>query len=213
VSETAIANLALGRLGVGQAIASIDDLITPAKVCKRFYDTCRREVLRAFPWPFAYQAVALGLVSGQTFPGWSYVYAKPANCLTVRAIGDSSGLRFARSFNWCWDQSQWPAALRQPFQIALKDDGASSIIVTDVQSAYAFLTADVTNAGVFTPDFDSILAWRLAMEAGGPLTVKADLVERAKQEYLYWKSHATASALNESQDDERPESPSISVRY
>lgn len=212
MSDTAIANLALGRLGVGQAIASLSEQSTPARLCNRFFDQCRKEVLRAFPWGFALRAQALAVVSGQTFPGWTYVYQYPQNCVMVRAIGDSAGLRFARTATFCQDQQDWPPVLRQPWQQALKDDNASIVLLSDVQSAYAFLTVDVTNTAVFPVDFTSTLADRLAMEVGGPLQVKADLVNNAQSRYAWSLSQATAQALNESKDDEKPESPSISCR-
>jgi hypothetical protein len=50
------------------------------------------------------------------------------------------------------------------------------------------------------------------MEAGGPLQAKADLIDRAEGRYLRSLSTAAAQALNESRDDEKPESPSISCR-
>lgn len=212
MSSTEIANLTLGRLGVGQLITSIDDQITPAKLCKRFYHQCRREVLRAFPWDFAQRNEALALVAGQTFPGWTYVYQYPNECLMVRAVGDVSGIRYARSAVFCREREQWPPVLRYPWQQALKDDNASRVLLTDVSSAYAFFTVDLENTGVFPPDFTSVFAWRLAMEVGGPLQCKAELVDRAQQQYLFWHSHASAQAMNESRDDEKPESPSISCR-
>jgi hypothetical protein len=212
MSDRLIANLALGRLGIGQAIAALSDQVNPAKVCSRFFDQCRQEVLRAFPWGIALRAQALAIVADQTFPGWAYAYQYPSNCLMVRAVGDETGLRYARSSVFCQDQGDWPAVMRLPFQIALKDDDASSVILSDVRSAFAFFTVDVTNTAVFPPDLRSAFADRLAMEAGGPLTVKADLIDRCEQRYWRTLSTAAAQAMNESKDDERAESPSISCR-
>jgi hypothetical protein len=86
--QVGVYNLCLGRLGVGQAIGSPTENSVPAKTCNRFYDQCRQEVLRAFPWGFAMRAEALALVSGQTFPGWTYVYQYPNKCLNMRAVAD-----------------------------------------------------------------------------------------------------------------------------
>lgn len=212
MDKTGIFNLTLGRLGVGQAVASPTEASNPARICNRFYDQCRQEVLRAFPWGFALRAQALALVAGQTFPGWTYVYQYPDDCLMVRAVGDISGIRYARPQVFCIDQSLWPPVFRSPWQQALKDDFASIVLLSDVQSAYAFFTIDLENTGVFPPDFASALADRLAMEAGGPLQVKADLIDRAEGRYLRSLSTAAAQALNESKDDEKPDSPSITCR-
>lgn len=211
-SSTDIANLALGRLGIGQAIASLSEQSNPARICARFYNQCRQEVLRAFPWGFALRAEALALVSGQTFPGWTYVYQYPDDCLRVHAVADSSGLRYARSSLFCRDQESWPPVMRHPWQQALKDDNASIVLISDVSSAYGFFTVDVENTAVFPPDFTSTLADRLAMEAGGPLQCKADLIDRAEGRYVRSLSGASATAMNEQRDDEKPDSPSISCR-
>jgi hypothetical protein len=158
------------------------------------------------------RAQPLAIVADQTFPGWQYVYQYPANCLMVRAVGDITGLRYANSTTFCRERDDWPVVLRQPFQQALKDDNASIVLLSDVSTAYAYFTVDLENTGVFPPDFVSALADRLAMEAGGPLQVKADLIDRAEGRYLRSLATASAKAFNESKDDEKPDSPSISCR-
>lgn len=214
MSDTDIANLALGRLGVGQAIASLSEQSTPARLCARFYEQCRKEVLRAHPWGFSMSVVALAQVAGQTFPGWTYVYQYPTRCLMARYVGDEAGLRYAQSALLSCNWRQWNELQRKfmPFQVALKSDGASRVLLSDVPNAMSFYTYDVTNTGVFPDDFASVFAWRLAMEVGGPLRASADLVDRARNEFLFWGSHATAQDMNERRDDEKPESPSISCR-
>lgn len=212
MDKTGIFNLTLGRLQVGQAVASPSDQTNQARLCNRFYDQCRQEVLRAFPWGLALRAEALALVADQTFPGWQYVYQYPDDCLRVFAVGDISGIRYARTQVLCGDQETWPPMLRYPWQQALKDDNASRVLLSDVPTAYAFFTVDVENTGVFPADLSSTIAWRLAMEVGGPLQAKLDLVDRAEQKYLFSVSNAAAAAMNEQRDDERPESPSISCR-
>lgn len=212
MSSTDIANLSLGRLGIGQAIASLSEQSNPARICARFYERCRKEVLRAFPWGFALRAEALALVAGQTFPGWTYVYQYPDDCLRVHAVADSSGLRYARASLFCREQETWPPVMRHPWQQALKDDNASIVLLSDVSSAYAFFTVDLENTAVFPPDFASTFADRLAMEVGGPLQCKADLIDRAEGRYVRSLSGSSAAAMNEQRDDEKPESPSISCR-
>lgn len=214
MDSVGVANLTLGRLGVGKAIASLTENSVEAKTCNRFFAQCRQEVLRAHPWGFALQAEALALVSTQTFPGWKYVYQAPDNCLAIRAVGDEAGLRAIREALLCnFDNTGIVLQqYRAPWQLALKADGASQIILTDITSAWAFFTADVPNTGAWPVDFGSVFAWRLAMEVGGPLSCKRELVDAAEQRYVAWLSNAAANNLNEQRDDVRAESPSITCR-
>lgn len=212
--STEIANLALGRLEVGAMIASLSDPSTQAKLCNRFMAHCRQEVLQAFPWSIASWAVPLSAEADQTYPGWAYVYGYPIHALAVRAVSDSSGIRnittYVRGGRW----SDYETLIRSqaPFQIALREDLNARVILSDMPSAFAFVTYDVTNTAVLPPDMKSVIAWRLAMEVGGPLGARRDLVTNARNEYLFWKSHAAARDLNERGTDTPQESPSISCR-
>ena len=214
MDQTGIYNTALARLGVGQVIAAPTENSVPAKTCNRFYEQCRQEVLRAFPWGFALRAEALAEVADQTFPGWAYVYQYPNGCLYMRAVGDEDGLRIVRSQILCSDHS-WPQTLqsvRRPFQKAIKDDGASQVILSDTPDAWAFYTLDVTNTGAMEIDFQNVLSWRLAMEAGGPLQAKRELIDAAESRYFSWLSAAAANTMNEQKDDRQSDSESISCR-
>jgi hypothetical protein len=212
--QVGVYNLCLGRLGVGQAIGSPTENSVPAKTCNRFYDQCRQEVLRAFPWAFALRAEALALVSGQTFPGWTYVYQYPNKCLNMRVVADSSGIRQITSA-LTTDPTDFSTLqqLRQPWQKGLKTDGASQVVLTDVVNAYGFFTYDVTNTGAWDVDFAGVVADRLSMEVGGPLQAKPELVVAATNRYATWFSMAAAAAMNEQRDDRVAESASITARY
>jgi hypothetical protein len=215
VDQTGVYNLALGRLGIGQVVGSPTENSVPAKTCHRFYDQCRQEVLRVFPWGFALRAEPLALVSGQTFPGWGYVYQYPNGCLNMRAIGDEAGLRMIRDMTLASDPGVWPQLqqVRQPWQLGLKDDGASQVILTDAVDAWGFYTRDVTNTGAWSVDFATVLSWRLGMEVGGPLQAKQENITACEQRYSVWMTHAAAASMNEQRDDEKAESPSITCRY
>lgn len=212
-SEADIGNLALGRLRIGQSITTLDDESPTARILNRFYDQCRQEVLRAFPWGCALRAEALAQISGQTFPGWSYVYQYPANCLMVRCVADEGGMRTAMTLLRSNYSEFTNFISRMPWQTALKDDNASQVILTDIPNAWAFHTVDLETVGVFQPDLVSSIAWRLAMEAGGPLQADEGRISKAEQMYPYSLSQAAAQSFNESRDDAQPESASITCRY
>ena len=208
---TTWANTTLGRLGISKTIGSLSENSVEAKPLARAYAQVRQEVLRAFPWGFALWAEALAEVADQTFPGWTYVYQYPSGCLNMRAVSDESGIRNARNLALCDD---WSAVrrLRQPWQKALKSDGASQVLLTDVGTAWGFYTRDVTNVGVWDIDFGSVFSWRWGMEAGPALQAKRDMIDSCEQRYLLWLSQAAANAMNEQKDDAQAEPESIACR-
>lgn len=213
-SEADVANLALGRLRVSSFITALSDQNNEARLCSRFFNQCRQEVLRAFPWNFASKPQALAEVVGQEYPGWTYVYQYPDDCLRIHAVSDVSGIRDVGSAVY---SSRWRdfdvMCKRWPFRIGLKDDNASRVVMSDMPSAYAFFTADVETIGVWPPDAVSALAWRLAVEIGGPLQADSSVRQDAANGYALSLAGAAASSMNEAQSDPVPDSPSISCRY
>lgn len=214
MNSTDIANLALARLGVAQAIASLSEQSTPARVCNRFYSFCRQHVLRSHPWGFASTIVSIAAQASQTFPGWQYVYEYPDDGLMVWAVGDEAGIRDTAN---CAEYDDWNGFYtrrrRQPFKVAMRTDQADRVLLSDVPSAYAYYTHDVTNTGAYPVDFGDVLAWRLAMEVGGPLKVSADKVGDARGQFMGWMQQARGQDLNEAEDDRVPDSESIRCRY
>lgn len=213
MQDVDVANMALSRIGIGDTIESLSDNTHRARKCNQWFEQCRNEVLRDFPWGFANKASQLALVSGQTYPGWTYVYQYPQECASVRSVADESGMRYATSaFNWpyCWDSI--PTIYRFPWKLALKDDGASQVILSDVPEAWVFFTAVVENLNVWPADAISAFAWKLASEIGGPLQANANLILNAAQVYEGLRNRAAAASMNESRDDIEPEASSIRVR-
>jgi hypothetical protein len=216
MSEANICNLSLGRLQVGQAISSLNDTGSVATICARFYHQCRQEVLRAFPWSFASIYEVLAQEADQSYPGWAYVYGYPVQALRLWAVSDISGIRSTVSYygtrasRETYDQS---LRFQMPYKIALRADHEGRVILSDMPNAYGYFTFNVTNTTVYPPDFNSVLAWRLAMEVGGPLKAKRELISDATQQYVAWMGRASATDMNEGRDDVAPESESISCRY
>jgi hypothetical protein len=198
-TETQIANLALGHLGVGKEIAILaTEKSTEAGLCRRFYAQCRDETLRDFPWPFARTIRALDLVEEEPNDEWDFSYQYPSDCSFFRRI--LSGTRN--------DSRQ----TRVPYKIANSNQGR--IIFTDIEDAQAEYTARIIDSSFYEPDFVSALSLLLAsyiapgLTAGDPFK----LGQRALQLYAYARDKAQANATNEEQEEELPESEFIRGR-
>ena len=215
-SEVEICNRAIGRIGIDQLIESLDDSNNRARNCKLQYEPCRDEVLEDFPFNFAQTCVALSLVAGVEVPGWRYVYRYPANCMKVHRVTGPEGQRIQGLSSWTWDVWNYDVLLpnRQPFSVMADPINAGAkIIVTDVELAYAWFTAKITDPSQFSSLFRSALAWRLAMELALSLRAAPNLYNNASQQYGWAVSQAQVKSLNEETPDRQPTSPSVQARY
>lgn len=214
MDQVGIYNLALGRIGSNLAVGIPTERTVEAQTCNRVYDHCRRVVLRGHAWQFATRPVALVQVSGEDIPGWPYLYQYPDNCLRVLVLTDIAGVRFGSRY-WRWgDWRMWPdlQAYQNQYRVFLREDGASRVIGADIPDAYVFGVFDVPNTGAMPDDFADVLGWRLAMEVGGPLKAKRELVDAAEARFRAWASMAAATDKNEQRGEGPADSPSITCR-
>lgn len=199
MSETDIANMALGHLGIGKEIANIStERSQEALACNRYYEIARDTTLRAFPWPFATKFRDLAVVEENPTDEWAFSYRYPVDCFMVRRV--LSGSRN--------DSRQG----RVPYKIG--QDASGMLIYTDETDATIEHTVRVTDATRFPDDFVLALSFKLAalcatrITAGDPFK----LGDKAEAYFKRTISDAQADAANEEQPDELPESEFIAGR-
>lgn len=219
VAEVDIYNFALGHIGITETVSSPTERSKARETCSRFYGQARDYVLRDFPWPFAYRATTLAEVEGATFPGWTYVYRYPTDCLEARQVTNAAGTRLRwygavsnpairatadgyQSFNW------FPP--RIPFQISSDDSGR--LILSDEPGAYLVYTAKVTDTSIYDPMFVNLLSRYLAFLIFPSMRGTERDPSPLFTIYTLEKSAAQAVAFNEHEDDPPREATSITVR-
>jgi len=198
-SSTEICNLALSHIGIGKEIADLEtEASQEASSCRRFYENARDQVLRDFSWPFAMTTVSLSLVSENPTSEWDYAYRYPTDCMKSRRI--LSGTR------------NETRQTRIPYQIAY--DSTGKLIYTDEQNAVLEYTKKVVDTGQFSADFAMALSFRIAFYVSPRLTSgdPFKLGERALKMYQAEIMRAQATAINELQDEEVPDSEFIRER-
>lgn len=206
-TPTEICNLALTHLGIGKEIANLDsENSQEANACRRVFDVARQTTLRAMDWPFARKQVFLGLVTdftaltqttGLSYE-WNYSYQVPSDSVKFLKI-----LSLTRNDT---RQSRVPYSLRNGTQY--------EEVYTDMQNAQGRYTLDVTDSSRFPADFVLGLSYKIAFLIAPRLT-KGDpykLKKQAEDEFFYTISRAKASALNEEQEEEDPDSEFIRER-
>lgn len=68
----------------------------PQHACLDFYDESKEEMLAYMDWPRATKRKALSVSSADPIVDgkWTYKYTRPADCLIVRAVIDTSGIEY-----------------------------------------------------------------------------------------------------------------------
>lgn len=198
-SDTEIANLALGHLGVGKEIANLTtESSAEATACRRYFEQARRQTLRDFPWPFASKIAALSLIEEDPNDEWDYSYRYPSDCLRILKI--LSDVR-----------TDTPDS-RIPYKESF--DSTGKLIFTDRETPDIEYTADVTNVAVYPDDFVMAMSLRLAayiapsISGGDPFGMRKGALEL----YVYELSRAQANIQNEQQPDPEPDSIFIRTR-
>jgi len=192
--ELEIVNQALRHLGESRMLTSGDgtaaDIVetdTPqGRGAIAFYVEARREVLRAYPWPFARKYALLALASDGTGElwedEWDFAYTYPVDCLQI--------LRFitVRGAN---------DAFPPRYDIGSFDD--VKVIFTDVieDEAKVLYIEDVEDPLRFPPILDTALAWCLASKLSMLLGTDPKLRDWCLQQYLIAVSLAQRIEGNE----------------
>ena len=219
LSDVQICQLALTRIGSTATINSLNpqqDSSTETAVLSVVYPLSRDYVLASFPWPFAKVTAVLAQVSTTGIPWsqeWYYAYAMPGDCLKMRRIvptlppptgnppqttgpGQQPYMGYAP-----WhraDGNPYPI----PFERGQGPNGA--LILTDfggVCVPTGIYTQYSTNSLMWDPQFQSLLAWRVAMDASMGLAVNAAMRAQAEKGYEMECYQARCSDMNESQGD------------
>lgn len=194
-SPTDIANRALSEIGAQTLIADLEDEDSAAAAqCRLQYTPLRQQLLRKAHWGFARKTLALtelGLLSNvppdAPYP-WLVKYAHPADCLKVRyilpppvapVVADpppdvSSAIPFA--YPWCMPSRAWR------YVVAYDDTVVPSrrVILSNVPSALAVYTVDVTNPELW----DSLFADALVMALANKLVIPLSGNVGMKQGYI-----------------------------
>lgn len=198
-SETAIANLSLGHLGISEEISNIDtERSVEALACKRYFTTARDTAFRDLRCTFAVKFATLSLIEENPNSEWAYSYRYPSDCLFFKRI--LSGIR------------NDTRETRVPYKIA--SDSTGKLIFTDKEIAECEYTRLVLSPMLWPDDFILAVSYLLAALIAPRLT-RGDglkLGDRAYELYQIAKSTADSNSDAEEQQEEPPEAESIRAR-
>lgn len=166
-SETDICNLGLTRLGNKQQITSLSEGTTAADLCTLHYPLCRDAVLRAHPWNFAIQRVALSRDTSYTSVfEYDYRFLLPTDPYCLKVIRTS------------WDSNAY-ATGAAVYGFPGIMGNASAVIPYRIEGRYLLCNETsasieyigrVTDVAQFDELFVDVLAQRIAAELAPALT-------------------------------------------
>jgi hypothetical protein len=164
LTEVAIANAALLKVGHSRTISSSSEHTNESRLFNIYFPRVRDAILRAAPWNFASKRASLSTASSAAaVANWTYKYTVPSDCLMARFI--SSGNISTPKFE------------------IIHDATAGRVLYANVSPAVLSYTAQVTDEAQFDPLFTTALVSGLAVAFGSALNVDAKLLQAAQSTY------------------------------
>ena len=146
-------------------IDNISDNTKAAKLCNDQYDRLRREVLRSHPWNFAITWISLAAtVNNPVSDDYDYEFIIPSDVLRVLQTDITDDL------GW---------------EVGNNVDG-NKVIFCNNSSLKIKYIKDITNTTRFPPDFEEVLAFRMAADMAYSL-----VQSRAVQDQMFTYYGAT----------------------
>lgn len=175
--------MALGHVGVTQAVESPTEQTVPAQECAKFWPAVLDAALADRWWPFATRIVDLALISDDYSDSWQYSYRFPTEAVTFRRIEGDDG---------------WPPGVRIPFRMESDDDGR--LVVTDEADARGEVTWRITQAERLPEDFALAASFLLGHYLATPLArERPQLRAMLLEQWKYARNTAWANHSNQQQ--------------
>jgi hypothetical protein len=221
-SEVDVCNMALSHLGVSNGIQSFTDQTEQAKACAFWYPRCRDQLLKSAPWDFAYTYLALASDASNlpgtlfAYPGWSFAYQFPNDCLQAVAVVTAYGERAGRAYWYShWGYPTGPAFPKIPYKIAQSTSIAGQkVVLCDLPAPmYLFYIQCVTDTSMFDAMFTDALSFRIGWRIGGVLRgANSGKIQYCQSMSESLRLQALAQCMNQAQQDPERQSPSVLAR-
>jgi hypothetical protein len=185
--------MALSRIGAASNIESLAEQSAEANACNLWYNYSRKQALAATDWSFARKRQNL-TVHGDAAPEgvWTYRYQYPSDCISIRKIQNPTG---SASLLWAHDALSHADAV--PFEVELDDSQSTQTILTDLDSAIAVYTFNLTNVTLFSEYFVSMFATGIAANIAFSITGNPEIENAMVGRFNQLASIASSSDANE----------------
>ncbi len=195
-SDTLVANMALGHIGVSKQIGNmVTEKSTEAVQCALYYPQAIQESIEGWDWPELTTWASLALVATQPNDDWAYAYNYLNDCAKIRRIVTINGRK----------ETNPPAWKLGTY------NGKTSLFaqVNPCPIEYTRLLTDITQASALLV---GAISWRLASFIAPALTRMQGRAESCFQMYQLLLSQAEVQRANEQQHEPELESEMIRAR-
>lgn len=173
-TAVSICNLALGHLGDGATVSSIEppEASMQAEYCAQFYPIARNQMMELHDWNFATRRQAAAVLTTDPWAQWRFAYAVPSEAVKVfsvlppEAVDDQLGPDYR--FSVTPQAFLGPQTTPYDFEIEVDSEGRS-VILTNVEDAVLRYTVSVVDTTRFSPLFVTALSYLLASYLAGPI--------------------------------------------
>lgn len=145
-SEVEICKLALSHIR-GGTVTDLEADTTGSKACNLWFGPSRRIALADFPWTFSGKSVVLAKQVEVPIE-WSFGYAYPPDCLTIRYMTPPGKLRHE--------------GVRIPFEVAINAANIKTILTNQDEACLTY-SFDQTDPVQFNPHFVVAMSFQLAV--------------------------------------------------
>ncbi len=186
-SKTDICNLALDLLSAGTVLNVEDPSTATEELLSRWYDQCRRKVLREHPWNFATKRATLAADSDDPAFGYTAQYSVPADFLRLLCVMGNSNAEY---------DIPAPTECYQLEGGKIMTNGDLSDTSGALNIKYIY---DIKSVSSFDPMFIDLLAHEIAVSVAYKVTESNTNVQRIDD--LHKRRAAMAKAID---GQERP---------
>ena len=172
-----ICNIALSRIGQSERINSLGEPGASAEQCDLFYELCRDQVLGDFPWPFATGFATLSELATNPDPEFERCYTLPVDCLTVRRV-------LLPGFNTMSWTGNCAVPSYPPIKHRVIAGPSSRLLSVNIENAQIEYTKRIESSGMFSAQFVSALAWKLAESIAPAISRVAGISQACARAYF-----------------------------
>ncbi len=197
VTQTVICNMALSHVRK-TPISAVTEQSENARKCMLFYDIARRAALRSCDWNFASSKVKLAelgnvdraianptvLADQDFYPGFSFLYAEPANAIRFRGVFNRHRMNEYDPYRGYSDERRRRSMAQHHDKFKLVRSPVTNIraIACDLKHAYGEITMDITDESQFDDMFVESFGYELALRICMPLTASTEVFSVVKGE-------------------------------